>query len=331
MEYRKWTNEEVLNLIKLSKIHDVPELSKILNRSNKAIWAKLKKLGVKAVNKKKYWSAEDLEFLKANYNTMNKRELAKKLGRSYEVILTKAQLLGIAPKLDKIPDKWSKEDIEYLKRWYGLKSLKTIGKTLKRTETSLELKSKRLNLGGKKDRRITTAAIMDILGVTDRDKIRRWRFKGILNMNRIADSHMLYITLPELIKFMENNQELWDTRLGNYNFVFVRKPAWLIEKEKSDKLKPLPKKTTKNELTLNDVKRIKELYAQGVNPYQIRKITGFGNGTIERYTSEDYSVDGPFTKEETMFIKENMDNQKQFIADASHEVKSKELEKRHLA
>lgn len=118
---------------------------------------------------------------------------------------------------------------------------------------------------------------------------------------------MLYINLPELIKFMEENQDLWDTRLANYSFVFKRKPAWLTAKEESDKLKSLPQKTTRNELTLNDVKRIKALYSQGINPYQIRKITGFGRGTIEKYTTESYSVDGPFTQEETMFVKENMD------------------------
>ena len=55
---------------------------------------------------------------------------------------------------------------------------------------------------------------------------------------------------------MEENQDLWDTRLANYSFVFKRKPTWLIAKEESDKLKPLPKKTPKNELTISDVKKI---------------------------------------------------------------------------
>lgn len=307
MDYKLWSNEEVERLIELSKTHNVPELAKIFNKTNYSISNKLSKLGLKAVNKRNYWSEEDLEFLKANYNTMDKKELAKKLNRSYGVVLNKGRKLGVATKVDNIPDKWTTEDIDYLKRWYGIKTMKLMSKTLNRTPTAIELKAKRLKLGGKKDKRISTATIMDILGVTDRDKIRQWRFKGLLNMQRIPDSHMLYINLPELIKFMEENQDLWDTRLANYSFVFKRKPTWLIAKEESDKLKPLPKKTPKNELTISDVKKIKELHAQGINPYQIRKMTGFGKGTIEKYTTESYSVDGPFTREETMFVKENMD------------------------
>lgn len=169
-------------MIKLSKIHNVPELAKMFNRTNSSISKKLSKLGLKAVNKRNYWSEEELEFLKTNYNTMDKKELAKKLNRSYGVVLNKGRELGVAPKVDNIPDKWTTEDIEYLKRWYGLKTMKLMSKTLNRTPTAIELKAKCLRLGGKKDKRISTATIMDIFGVTDKDKIRKWRFKGLLNM-----------------------------------------------------------------------------------------------------------------------------------------------------
>ena len=41
------------------------------------------------------WSAEDIEYLKANYATMRAREIAEKLGRSYTAVAQRAKIEGL--------------------------------------------------------------------------------------------------------------------------------------------------------------------------------------------------------------------------------------------
>ena len=304
----KWDEPTLNKVLELTKTHSIVEISKIMNVSRNTIASKLQRLGVKAVDKRPdNWSEEEIEFLKANYSTMNKEYLAKKLGRSYSTIVSRASMIGIAPERPYLARKWTKEDEDCLRKNYNVISRKKIAQKLGRTEEAIHLKAKKMKLGNKTEKRITISALSNILGC-NKNTIHKWYAKSLIPLSRIPDSNMLYISLPKLIKFMETHQELWDTRKADYTFVFTRKPKWLIGKEKSDKLKPIIVENCVKPVTMSEIKQIKKLYADGLSIHAIAIKLNRGENTIKRYITDEHLTDykaGYYTKEELKFIENN--------------------------
>lgn len=305
----KWDETTLNKVLELTKTHSIAEISKIMGVSGNVISSKLQRLGVKAIDKRpQSWSDEEIEFLKANYNTMNKEYLAKKLGRTYATVVARASMLGIAPK-GSPQNLWSKEEEEYLRKNYNMKSKKLIAKNLGRTEEAIHLKAKKIKLGNKSEKRITVSAIANILGVK-KDTVHNWYSKSIIQLTRVPDSNMLYISLPVLTKFMKENQDLWDTRLADYNFVFTKKPTWLLEKEESDKLKPSITKKKVVAVTFSEIRQIKTLYSQGLSIRGIAIQLNRSETTIQRYISDEHLKDytiGHYMPHEIEFIENNLE------------------------
>lgn len=305
----KWDETTLNKVLELTKTHSIAEISKIMGVSRNTIASKLQRLGIKAVDKRpQVWSDKEIEFLKANYNTMNKEYLAKKLGRSYVSVVARASIIGISPQ-GKPQNLWSKEEEEYLRKNYNMKSRKLIAKNLGRTEEAIHLKAKKMKLGNKSEKRITVPAIANILGVK-KDAVHHWYSKGVIQLTRIPDSNMLYISLPALTKFMKENQDLWDTRNADYSFVFTNKPTWLLAKEESDKLKPSVTKKRVVAVTFAEIRQIKTLYSQGLSVRDIATKINRSETTVQRYISDEHLKDyttGYYMSHEIEFIENNLE------------------------
>lgn len=94
-ELQYWTPEEIGKLKELCDKHStLSEIAKLLNKPIIQINNKLRLLNLKA----SWWSYDEIEYLKAHYNSHNAKEIGKVLNRTKGMIYRKASDLDITQK-----------------------------------------------------------------------------------------------------------------------------------------------------------------------------------------------------------------------------------------
>ena len=91
-----------------------------------------------------------------------------------------AQQMGLARTKER---RWTEEDEEYLRIWLPKAHIVTIARRLRRTETAVALKARRLDLT-KSDEGYTLRQLCVALGETNHHKIRAWVESGALKACR---------------------------------------------------------------------------------------------------------------------------------------------------
>ena len=182
------------------------------------------------------WTREEVEMLKKLSDQLHYAEIAKIMKKSENAIYLKARKLGITLIQDR--RKWTKEEEILLSDLWGTKSIETIAKTMKRTVFSLKVKAVRMGLGPMIRNNydlITVSDICDLLGVT-RDRITMtWVNLGLNLKDKKLTKNMSYyvVTWEDLMKFLEHNQNEWDSRCVEINMLGTE-PKWLKEKRIRD-------------------------------------------------------------------------------------------------
>lgn len=92
--------------------------------------------------KGKFWSEEEIEFVKQNYGPMSNGQIAKEIGRTTSAVSSKILELGLHN--DVRP--WKKEDIDYLVANYESMSYQEIGEHIGRSRNAVQCKMRKLNL-----------------------------------------------------------------------------------------------------------------------------------------------------------------------------------------
>lgn len=87
---------------------------------------------------RKTWKPREVEFLKANFKTMSRDELAKHLGRSRNAIKHKSKSMGLLTERNM----WKDEEIEYLIWAYPSKPIADIAKHLERSEPAIKARAR---------------------------------------------------------------------------------------------------------------------------------------------------------------------------------------------
>jgi hypothetical protein len=105
------------------------------------------------------------------------RELARQTGFPRWYIKRQARRLGFTLHLDRQP--WTEKELDILERLLGRVSAATIGKRLKRTETSVAMKIKSLGHSRRVSEGYTMRDLEECLG-EDHHKIEKWVAKGWL-------------------------------------------------------------------------------------------------------------------------------------------------------
>lgn len=93
------------------------------------------------MNKTKFWTQEEIEFLKNNYDKMEYADIAKIIGRTRDSVFWKAKDLGL-----KKVYSWTEEELKYLKDNYETKSRKEIAEYLNKTPSSIQNKAHKIGL-----------------------------------------------------------------------------------------------------------------------------------------------------------------------------------------
>ena len=157
------------------------------------------------------------------------------MNRSYDSIVYHAKENNIEINYQNRP--WTKDDEELLKELWGEYPIEYISKKLKRSESSIKNRVHILNLGSNISNfyeGIILSDLMKILNI-NRNKLYDWILLGLKIKNKKISSNYSYqyITQEDLLEFLENNQDLWDSKpLEKY--IFGKEPEWLIEKRKRD-------------------------------------------------------------------------------------------------
>lgn len=187
--------------------------------------------------------------------------------------------------------KWTEKEINYLLEKWGSSSVEKIAKYLKRKETAVIAKARKLGLKTLyKGEYLTTPDIAAILGITQQT-VWKWiktnKFK--ISKKNILNRKMYLITLENLVKWLKDNQDSWDASKVELYALGIE-PKWLIEKRKIDakKYKKRYKSWSKNEdfQLINMYKlgyRAKDI-AKEINRsvpavnHRIRRLDIWGNG-----------------------------------------------------
>lgn len=132
----------------------------------------------------------------------------------------------------------------------GNTNITNLQNKLKRTREAIKIKATRLGLGGAKTnsyKYVTACKISRIMKI-DIHKVLKWINEGILkakHMSLSQNQKVWCVDFEDLITFLENNQNLWDsTRLDEYDLGYEY--DWLIEKRKKDKERKLNGRNSKN-------------------------------------------------------------------------------------
>lgn len=143
---------------------------------------------------------------------------------------------------------WTHSEIEHLKNRWGEATPNKIAKELGRTTTAIIVKSKVLGLGSFLDNSeyLNAYQITQLMGIDSHVIQRTWKNHGFkMKKRRIRGNKQFeVITLEELLKWLKEHQELWDSRkIPEYGL--GTEPAWLKEKRRIDELLPAKSRGTK--------------------------------------------------------------------------------------
>lgn len=142
--------------------------------------------------------------------------------------------------------KWTADEIEYLKESWGTKSVKTIARTLNRTETAIIVKKDRLKLGRfdeAGDYITYSQALKAIYGIENVSSAYRSSIKGFpIKHKTIKNRQIKVVELNQLWKFLEKEKRHYDFSKMEEN-ILGAEPDWVKEKRKIDI--ECRKKTTK--------------------------------------------------------------------------------------
>jgi hypothetical protein len=165
----------------------------------------------------------------------------------------------------KSPD-WTENEEEFLaNNWH--KGIQYCSKKLKRTDIAVNLKAKRIGLGGcvSGSHYLTGLNVANIMGI-DIHVVLRWLNNGLLK-NKLApfpNRKIYLIDLSDLESFLQYNLNLWDSRKMKGS-LWIKEPEWFRNKKTKDKLRPINegKKYTKAE-----DKKIIDMFKTGDYTYQ---------------------------------------------------------------
>ena len=171
--------------------------------------------------------------------------------------------------------KWTKEEEEMLMDNWGKLSIETIAKRINRTVDAVELKGRRLQLGWQMTAYSTTE-VSNILGINYRT-VYNYMKTGIIEAKRDKTKMKRYFSTKEqIMKFMREHQDLWDTRKININ-LYNQKPKWYLEKEKADKEKNIKSMKRYSDL---EIKIVIDRYRRGYTYEEIALEVGRTSSSV---------------------------------------------------
>ncbi len=232
-----WTEDELSELIKLSKSCEVIEISNIMHKSYESIISKLYELGIKAkIKSNRPWSEEESNCLLELLTSYSSFEVADILDRSEEAIIVKAIKLGYD--IDYKHRRWTVEEETTLSDLWGYEPIEKIANKLNRTISSILNRAYILQLGSQISNNydgLKIQEISDMFMINRNTILTSWVALGLKLQFRKRSDNSIYsfVTISNLYEFLKNNQNIWDSRVLEKN-ILGKEPDWLLEKRRRD-------------------------------------------------------------------------------------------------
>ena len=253
------------------------------------------------------WTEEEIKVLKELSDKYHYTEIAKITGKTENAIYLKARRLGITLIQDR--RKWTVEEETLLSDLWGVKSIEYIAKKMKRTVFSIKVKAVRMELGPMIRNNydvITISDMVDLLNVTRDRIIDSWVKLGLKLKKAKLTNKMSYYTISwkDLMDFLENNQNEWDSRNVEKNMLGIE-PDWLQEKRKRD--------TIENPLwyrkwTEDEIKKAESLFKNGKTYQEISSIidrSEWAVANLLRNLGYSYMLPQYWKGKEIKYLREN--------------------------
>lgn len=214
MNKKIFDDEEIKYIIDNWGIESIYSMKKRFNCSWYAISKVAEKNGLD-LPKSNEWTEEEIKTLKILSDKYHYSEIALIMNKTENAIYLKARRLNITLIQDR--RKWTKEEETLLQDLWGNKPIELIAKKMKRTVFSLKVKAVRMGLGSmirNNGDLITISDMVDILNVSRDRIITTWVKYGLnLKQKKLTSSKVYYvITWKDLLTFLEENQNEWDSR-----------------------------------------------------------------------------------------------------------------------
>ena len=255
------------------------------------------------------WTSEEVATLKKLSDQCHYSEIAKVLNKTENAVYLKARKLGITLIQDR--RMWTKKEEVLLSELWGVKPIEVIATNLKRTVFSLKVKAVRMGLGpmiSNNTELITVSDLCDVFQIS-RDRINTWVSYGLnLKPKKLTQKMSYYVvTLDDLMEFLENNQNEWDSRCVEEHILGLE-PDWLKEKRVRDRLEnPL----WYRRWTSEEINYVENLFKLGYDYVEIAAANNRSVGAVANLLrSKGYSYQLPqFWKgSELKYLRENYEN-----------------------
>ncbi|MBQ4583792.1 MAG: hypothetical protein IJA94_02770 [Bacilli bacterium] len=234
-----WTEDEIKRLRELAKTKKLSELVKELNRTSTSIYKIAQKFDIEIICDRKRWTEEEYVLLEklTMVDKKTPKEIAKILDRTEDAIIVKINRRGLQIQTN---DKryWKPEEETLLADLWGTTSYELLAKELNRSVSSIKNKAFQLGLGAAIEGNyngLTIKEISTLLNVNINTVNVAWISLGLkCKTQKISNvKSYRYVEIVDLFEFLENNQNLWDSRNLEKNILGLE-PQWLVEKRQRD-------------------------------------------------------------------------------------------------
>lgn len=299
---KRWNKEEEDYIRANWGVVKVTEMAEKLNRTTEGVYRKATRLKLKmtdsqyeSVTDKIRWTNSMKEYVKDNYGKVPIEDMMEHLQVfSKGKIRRQAKFLGVAEKAHI----WTPEEEIYLTSNWGEVSIKRMAHNIKVTEYAILQKAHKLKLGNQiyySGDWYAVPTIAEILGIGKR-AIYVWINAGILKSKKlqVGKTYRVRIKYNNLINFLRENKELYDTKNCDIELlktVIARSliskteklkvhnmPTWLEEKIEEDRNKPITYKP--RDWTKLEEKRLIELYNDSKTYKEMCKILNRSRDSI---------------------------------------------------
>ena len=303
---REFTPEEVEYIVNNWGKESAHSMKKKFNCSWNAVCRVAEENGLE-LPKSNNWTKEEVQALKNLSEKYHYEIIAKSLKKSPNAVYLKAKKLGITLMQDR--REWTKEEEQTLRELWGTMKIESIAESMKRTTFSLKVKAVRMGLGPmikNNAELIMVSDIVDLLNVSPDRITTTWVNLGLkLKKKKLTNNTSYYYVIWEdLIKFLEDNQNEWDSRNVEM-YMLGSESGWLAEKRKRDALEnPLWYRLWTDE----DIAKAEYLLLLGKDYSEIAEILDRTEGAVAETLRDNghiYELARFWKGKEIKFLREN--------------------------
>lgn len=286
---KAWVEWEEKLIVEKYASMSVQEIADTLGRTSAAVQARiqvLRGMGFKEeLQGRMWWSEEEKQFIRDNYNSMSNIEIGNKLGRPHVYVTEIAKELGLKSKVFK----WTPEVIKEMKSKWNTQSTKSIARSLGVTEKRLLKRANELGLtrlSDTADGTYTVTEVGKLIGMSSQS-VRNMIIDGKLKAKKIqyGGQSVYRMEILDIKEFMRNHTRSYDLAKGDLYSVklliadtnssgnIVGLPEWLKEKINKD-MNPKRKLYARRAWTIRELKTAQRLKMRGLTHGKIGEYLG---------------------------------------------------------